>query len=114
MIPSDIAHICHEANRAYCTSIGDYSQPTWDTAPEWQRASAIAGVQMKLENPTASPREMHEAWLTRKTSEGWVFGPVKNVETKEHPCCVAYDCLPPAQQAKDGLFSAIVEACRYA
>ena len=43
-----IASICHEANRAYCLSIGDESQPEWATAPDWQRVSAINGVRFHL------------------------------------------------------------------
>ena len=40
-----IAIICHEANKIYCESLGDNSQESWEDAPEWQRASAIDGVQ---------------------------------------------------------------------
>src|SRR5437879_1359495 len=39
-----VAKICHEANRAYCETIGDNSQPTWEKAPQWQKDSAINGV----------------------------------------------------------------------
>ncbi len=38
------AQIAHETNRAYCQSIGDQSQPPWESAPDWQRDSAIKGV----------------------------------------------------------------------
>jgi hypothetical protein len=40
----DIARVCHEVNRAYCTSLGDESQLPWDSAPQWQKDSAINGV----------------------------------------------------------------------
>lgn len=33
---------------------------------------------------------------------------MKNAETKEHPCFVPYEELPPEQQAKDHLFKEIV------
>ena len=39
----DIARICHEANRAYCKAFGDDSHLPWDSAPQWQRESAIMG-----------------------------------------------------------------------
>lgn len=29
-----IASICHDANRRYCKTIGDDSQPLWEHAPE--------------------------------------------------------------------------------
>ena len=45
-----IASVCHEANRAYCQSIGDNSQPDWDSAPDWQKQSVENGVRFHLEN----------------------------------------------------------------
>lgn len=32
-----IAKVCHEANKAYCETLGDYSQPEWEAAPAWQK-----------------------------------------------------------------------------
>ena len=43
-----IARVCHEVNRAYCQALGDDSQPTWEEAPEWQRASARKSHASKL------------------------------------------------------------------
>jgi len=105
-----IARICHEANRAYCASIGDNSQFPWDAAPIWQRESAIRGVVFAMQNPTAPPSAKHEAWVTDKVNEGWTYGPVKDPEQKTHPCIVPYSMLPKAQQEKDALFKAIVNA----
>ncbi len=105
-----IAKICHEANRAYCESIGDFSQKSWEEAEPWQRSSAIAGVAFALANPDASASHQHGAWLKDKLADGWKYGPVKDPEKKEHPCCVGYEDLPKEQQAKDYLFRAIVES----
>lgn len=107
---ADIARICHEANRAYCAAIGDYSQVAWDDAPEWQRASAILGVQFRLENPDAGPAASHESWFAQKVADGWVYGPVKDPIGKTHPCMVPFDQLPPEQQVKDVLFTNIVKS----
>ncbi len=106
----DIAKACHEVNRAYCASIGDNSQPSWDDAPDWQKESAINGVLFHLRNRSAGPQGSHENWLRDKTAAGWVLGPVKDAEKKEHPCMIPYDQLPKEQQAKDALFVAIVHA----
>jgi hypothetical protein len=105
-----IAMICHEANRAYCQSIGDNSQPEWDHAPEWQKQSARNGVKFHLENPNAEPSHSHDQWLKEKESDGWKYGPVKNPEVKEHPCFLPYDQLPEEQKKKDALFIAVVHA----
>jgi hypothetical protein len=103
-----IARVCHEANAAYCAALGDHSQPSWEGAPDWQRQSAIAGVRFHLTNPDAGPAGSHENWLKDKLADGWVYGPVKDPDAKEHPCMVPFDQLPRQQQAKDYIFTAIV------
>jgi hypothetical protein len=105
-----IAAVCHEVNRAYCQSQADQSQPTWEDAPQWQRASAIAGVWFAIEHPDAKPSDSHESWLAEKVRDGWVYGPVKDPQLKQHPCMVAYDELPPEQRAKDHIFLAVVRS----
>lgn len=105
-----IAKVCHEVNRAYCRSLGDNSQVAWEDAPQWQRESAIKGVEFNLANPDAPESATHDAWLEVKKAEGWKYGAVKDVEKKEHPCYVPYDQLPKDQQCKDALFKAVVLA----
>lgn len=105
-----IARVCHEANRAYCATLGDFSQSPWESAPEWQRQSAISGVAFHLNNPDASASASHDNWLRDKERGGWRYGPVKDADRKEHPCLVPFDQLPPEQQAKDRLFRCIVHA----
>jgi len=80
------ARAAHEANRAYCIGIGDYSQPSWDDAPDWQRSSARDGVTGALDGATKDP------------------------DVKTHPCMVEYAELPPAQRKKDHIFIAVVNA----
>ena len=111
---TEIARVAHEINRAYCASLGDTSQPSWDDAPEWQKGSALAGVDMHLANPDATPENSHESWLAQKTAEGWKYGPVKDAQKKEHPCFLPYAELPPEQKAKDHLFRAVVHALKNA
>lgn len=102
------AAAAHEANRVYCVARGDMSQPHWEEAPEWQRSSAYKGVEGALAGNT--PEQSHESWLAEKRATGWVYGPVKDPDTKTHPCMVAYADLPPEQQAKDALFIGTVRA----
>lgn len=105
-----VAQVCHEVNRAYCQAIGDFSQPTWEEAPEWQRKSAISGVAFHVANPNAGADASHVSWLSEKVKDGWVYGEVKDVEKKTHPCCVPYDKLPKEQQAKDFIFRQIIHS----
>lgn len=108
-----IARITHETNRAYCQALGDNSQAVWEDAPEWQRRSAIKGVLFHLLNHVKgvapSPSASHDAWLAEKRADGWVYGPVKDPEKKEHPCFVPYNELPIEQRMKDYLFGAVVD-----
>lgn len=101
-----IAKACHEANRAYCQSIGDNSQPAWDDAPQWQKDSAINGVKFHLANPNSGPSASHDNWMREKVEAGWVYGPEKNPNANPptHPCLVPYDQLPEQQRHKDALF----------
>lgn len=108
------ARTAHETNRAYCETIGDKSQTSWDDAPEWQRKSAIKGVEFHMAQHASgvapSPSASHDSWLEEKRADGWKFGPVKDPVAKEHPCFVAYDELPVEQRLKDYLFGAVVGA----
>lgn len=106
----DIAKICHEANKSLCETQGDNSQTDWNNAPDWQKDSAIAGVNFHLDNPDATPEDSHNSWLAQKEAEGWKYGEVKNAETKEHPCFIPYEQLPENQKAKDYLFRGIIHS----
>jgi hypothetical protein len=110
-----IARTAHEANRvvqSILVTLGvDGGVPvaeSWDEFPPDQQAGVIDGVEKALEG--ATPEQLHESWVEFKESDGWVYGPVKDVDAKTHPCLVAYEDLPPIQRAKDDLFSVIVRA----
>lgn len=108
-----IAKICHEANRAYCEETDDFSQTAWEEAPDWQKNSAINGVEYHLKNEV-TPEQSHENWRKEKLADGWVYGEVKDAEAREHPCMVPFAELPEGQQVKDHLFSAIVSTFKKA
>lgn len=98
------AKACHEANRAYCESIGDGSQVAWEDAPNWQKVSAVSGVKFHINDPFASAAASHENWLYQKEADGWSYGPTKDVDAKTHPCMVPFEDLPLEQQHKDAIF----------
>ena len=101
------AHAAHEANRAYCRSLGDFSHEPWDEAPSWQRDSALEGVRGVIEGN--DPKQSHESWLRKKIDDGWKYGEKKDPILKEHPCMLPYAELPIEQRAKDMLFVHIVK-----
>lgn len=108
----NIARTAHQANKAFCEAMGDYSQKDWEDAPEWQRGSAINGVKFHIDNPGAKDSHSHTEWMQEKHATGWKYGPVKDEEKKEHPCMVPFEELPKHQQAKDALFGAVVSVLR--
>ena len=107
-----IAKACHEANRVWCQANDDDSQKHWNEAEQWQRDSAIKGVEFRLSNPEAGNDAQHNAWMADKLQDGWVFGEIKDPIKKTHPCIVPYDQLPEFQRKKDALFIAIVDALK--
>ena len=110
MTVEQIARVCHEVNRAYCMALGDASQPVWEEAPEWQKRSAMNGVEFHIAHPEAGPEHSHKEWLAEKVANGWTWGETKDAEAKTHPCIVSFGELPEAQRAKDFIFRSIVHA----
>lgn len=107
-----IAKVAHETNAAFCRSVGDMSQPEWSDAPEWQKTSAINGVNFHINNPNAHESASHNAWYAEKELNGWVYGEVKDPEAKTHPCMVSFEDLPDYQKAKDFLFKQTVRSLK--
>lgn len=112
MTVENIAQVAHELNKAYCESIGDNSQPSWEDAPDWQKSSAVNGVTFHLLNPDAKPSHSHESWLKQKEEEGWKYGEVKDPIKKEHPCFVPYEQLPTEQKSKDFIFRQTIHSLK--
>ncbi|HEX9232441.1 MAG TPA: RyR domain-containing protein [Blattabacteriaceae bacterium] len=108
----DIARIAHEANKAYCESLGDFSQFLWSQSPDWQKDYVIAGVKFRLKNTHGTAEENHSEWLKIRLQAGWKYSSIKNVEKKEHPNMVPYDRLPELQRVKDVLFISIVDGLK--
>lgn len=104
-----LARIVHQANKAYCESIGDTSQVDWENASESIQKAAKSGVKAIIDNPNVTPADLHDAWSKERIDDGWVYGEVKDEDKKTHPCLVPYDKLPPHQRFKDHLFNNIVK-----
>jgi hypothetical protein len=107
----DIARVAHEVNRAYCAAIGDPPKPAWKDAPDYQRQSALKGVNFHA-YADHTPEQSHESWLEAKREDGWVYGPDQDENARTHPCILPYADLPQPQRVKDHLFVAVVHAMR--
>lgn len=104
-----IAAAAHEVNRRYAQLLGDDSHQPWDSAPEWQKVSARAGILGVAEN-NYTPEQQHDAWCAHKRATGWVRGDKKNEYAKTHPSLVPYAELSSEEKYKDTLFSTTVKA----
>ena len=108
-----IARVAHNANIAYSDAVDDkFPHKSWEESPESLRQTTRQGVLTRLENPDMSPAQMHANWMDAKIKDGYRYGEAKDDDAKTHPCLVPYDQLPKAQQTKDRLFSAIVDALK--
>ena len=107
-----IARVCWEANRALSLGVGDGIKASWDEVLQWQRDTVINGVIFLLANPNAGAEAHHDNWYKVKTQEGWTLGPMIDPFLKQHPRFLLYNQLTAAQQARDHLVVAIVEALR--
>lgn len=105
-----IAIVAHEANRAYCSLLGDFTSPPWELLDTEMRASIIDGVVGIMQGAITSPKQAHENWVTVKQADGWTVGKKKDLKTKEHPSLLPYSQLPREEQKKDELFFAVVTA----
>jgi hypothetical protein len=106
---SEIARVCHEANRALQVVQRDPAPSlAWDEAPPWQREFAAECVEYG--RTSVSPEVLHRRWCDAKHADGWTLGDVKDAEAKTHPCLVPYDDLPQGERDKDDLFQAVVHA----
>jgi hypothetical protein len=108
----EIARICHEVNRGLCLATGDASQPSWADAPDWQKQSAVHGVEAIMKGEVRTPEDSHNNWCKEKVETGWTYGAVKDAVKKTHPCLVPYHELPVIQRLKDKLFTTIVQSLR--
>ena len=105
-----IARACHNVNKSWCEINGDHTQKSWEEAENWQRESAVKGVQFRLANPNGGVDAQHNAWMADKFADGWIYGEEKDADKKTHPCLVHFAQLPIHQQVKDKLFCGIVDA----
>jgi hypothetical protein len=84
----------------------------WEEAADWQKQSALDGVNGTLQGSITSAEEAHEAWAETKEADGWVYGKVKDPVLKTHPSLVPYSELSVTEREKDFLFRAVVNALR--
>lgn len=110
-----IAAFAHAVNGLACFALNDgMTLPPWEETTDAHKNSIMNKVAAVLSNPNPTPDGNHQNWMKVKQAEGWVYGPEKNEESKQHPCMVPYDQLPENQKVKDSLFIGVVKSLRLA
>lgn len=46
-------------------------------------------------------KNAHDIWASLRIEDGWIFGPTRNDNNKEHPCLVPYEQLPESEKEYD-------------
>ena len=46
-------------------------------------------------------KNAHDNWARGRFSQGWVYGPERNDEHKQHPCLIPYEELPDSEKDYD-------------
>jgi len=105
----DIARVCHDAHRAYCFTLGDYTHRSWAELADAVREPLYASVQEALARPQTAA-QIHAIWAKQLIADGWVYGHVLDEERRIHPSLRPFETLLPSEQKKDRLFLAIVHA----
>lgn len=85
-----IARVAHEAERAYCESLGDSSRLPWEKTSETDRRRVMGDVRRFLLDPNVTPEELFAARTLSTETE--------------------FTKLSPAEQRKSYLFLSIVKS----
>lgn len=107
MTKEQIAHVVHEITRVYNNTL----QP-WLQASDLQKDAARKIVQYHIDNPGATPKDVHNAWLTEKANTGWGFGPLEDELRKQTPRFVEYAQLPKEEQTKNDVVKVLVDCLK--
>lgn len=66
-------------------------------------------IQTRLEHIDKTSEEIHNAWLSVMLSDGWIYGPTKEVTTKEHPGMLRWHRLPDSHKKKEELLVTLIK-----
>ncbi|KAI1722893.1 RIH domain-containing protein [Ditylenchus destructor] len=112
--PSGFSPIIEASNSALtvedCLTFGDlsksiYSGPSTSLhavepfVPNPIDTSPVALPEFAQEIHVRFAENLHELWAMRKIDLGWIYGEVRNEQSRRHPCLTSFDQLPETEQA---------------
>lgn len=80
----------------------------WELMSEEERNGLISRVNIKLTRPEMSAELLHNEWMDMMISEGWRYGPLKDVNKKSDPMLLSYNDLIIEYRMLDVIISRIV------
>lgn len=100
-----VARMLHVGWVCYQIGVGeDYNeQPTQE-----QLEMIINGISFVLENPGATPEQIHDDWMKSKSDQGYIYGSKKDEDKKTHPDMVPFCDLSITEQRKDIMTSTVI------
>lgn len=75
------------------------SKQTYVPQPIDTSAVAVPEDLMQLGEYLA--KNIHEVWAQQRLSEGWVYGPMRDNDAKQHPDLIPYEELTEGEKAYD-------------
>ena len=94
---AQIAQTCHEAVRAYTTSIGTTS-PSWEDLPLDEKKGTADAVQFYLDHLDITPQMQYEKYMCQAIADN-------TIET-----FVRYSELPESVRVRDRIFYAVIHS----
>lgn len=104
----DIAEVAYTASAILRTQCDGVPRRCWADLLQPERQIAKGAARRVLNNPTASPADLHEKWVNKQRGEGWTYGTTKDNFAKKHPELLPYKFLAADKQRADLLFYVIV------
>jgi len=104
-----IGKITHEAIRALCETMDDFSLAPWEHTEPWYQRVMVECVTF-LFREQQDVQKLHVYWCSQMTAGGWKYGLVYNEETKEHPNLKDFDQVSFEEGMKYSLMVAVALA----
>lgn len=105
---SVIVQVAYEINKAFCESLGDFSNKPWLEVSEEVLKSNSMLVAVVLKHPEITPEDIHNVWSLSRLTSGWTLGEEKDTIKKTHPSLKDFKDLSETERAKDFIFKQVV------
>lgn len=104
----NVCKLCHDKNNALMIANGETPRGDWESLDQADKDLTYKSVKRIIDDPTITAKEIHDEWVTNKELDGWVYGPVKDVDNKTHPLMIPFDDMSDIDKEKDQSFINIV------